>query len=172
MYPNRGGAPSSSGRQQIGTGWADFVHAAGNADSTPHADLFGIRNSTGELFYYPDGGGKTKIGNSGWTNYRIFPADFNGDDRADIVAIDTSGDLWFYANTSQNGVTLASRTQSGNGGWGAVKVAAMDLSGDGDTDLVAIDSDGIMWLYRGEGDGRFASRTQLGLSHWNVNDIG
>ncbi|MEV4077412.1 FG-GAP-like repeat-containing protein [Nonomuraea fuscirosea] len=170
MYPNRGGAPSSGGKRKIGTGWDKYVHAAGNANSTPHADLFGINKSTGALYYYPDGGGKTQIGAGGWTNHRIFPADFSSDGRADVMAIDTSGDLWFYANTSQNGVTLAGRTRSGSG-WSNYKVAAMDLSGDGRTDLVALDGSGDLWVYPGDGNGRFGSRYQIGVG-WTVNAIG
>lgn len=173
MYPNRGGAPSSTGRQQIGTGWGNYTHAAGNANSNPHADVFGINKSNGALYYYPDGAtGSTRvqIGNSGWTNYRIFPADFNGDKRADIVGIDAAGDLWFYANTSQNGVTLAPRTQSGSG-WSTFKVAAMDLSDDGKTDLVAVDSSGNVWVYPGDGNGRFTARYQIGTG-WTVKAIG
>ncbi|WP_345570272.1 FG-GAP-like repeat-containing protein [Nonomuraea rosea] len=170
MYPNQGGNLSSGARKQIGTGWAGYVHAAGNADSTPHADLFGINKSNGALYYYPDGGGKTQIGTSGWTNFRILPADFNGDDRADVMAIDASGDLWFYANTSQSGVTLAGRTQSGSG-WSTFKVAALDLSGDGKTDLVALDGSGNLWVYPGTGNGRLGSRFQIGAG-WTINAIG
>ncbi|MDP4509397.1 FG-GAP-like repeat-containing protein [Nonomuraea turcica] len=170
MYPNQGGSLSSSGKKQIGTGWANYVHAAGNANSIPHADLFGINKSNGALYYYPDGGGKTQIGTSGWTDFRIFPADFSGDNRADVMAIDTSGELWFYANTSQNGVTLAGRTQSGTG-WSNYKAAAMDLSGDGKTDLVALDGSGDLWVYPGNGNGRFGSRSQIGVG-WTVTAIG
>ncbi|MEO3891335.1 FG-GAP-like repeat-containing protein [Nonomuraea sp. B5E05] len=167
MYPNQNGRPSSSGRKKIGTGWDKYVLAAGNADSTPHADLFSIKNSTGELWYYPDGGTRKRIGSSGWTSYRIFPADFNSDDRADIMAIDRSGELWLYANTSQSGVTLANRTRSGTG-WSKYKVTAMDLSGDGEADLVAIDTKGNLWVYpRGRYDGRY----QIGVG-WTIIAIG
>ncbi|MBB6545817.1 FG-GAP-like repeat-containing protein [Nonomuraea rubra] len=170
MYPNQNGRLVSGARKLVGTGWANYVHAAGNANSRPDADLFGVNNSNGALYYYPDGGGKTPIGNSGWTGYRVFPADFNGDDRADVMAIDTSGELWFYANTSQNGVTLAGRTQSGTG-WSTYKLAAMDLSGDGKTDLVALDGSRNLWVYPGLGNGRFGSRSQIGTG-WTVNAIG
>ncbi|UBU19117.1 FG-GAP-like repeat-containing protein [Nonomuraea gerenzanensis] len=170
MYPNRNGQLVSGARKQVGIGWGDYVHAAGNAGGTPAADLFGVNNGNGALYYYPDGGGKTTIGNSGWTGFRIFPADFNGDDRADVMAIDTSGALWFYANTSQNGVTLAGRTQSGTG-WSGYKVAALDLSGDGRTDLVALDGSGRLWVYPGTRNGRFGSRSQIGAG-WTVNAIG
>ncbi|MEV0388216.1 FG-GAP-like repeat-containing protein [Nonomuraea sp. NPDC050643] len=170
MYPNRSGQLVSGARQQIGTGWANYVHAAGNANGTPRADLFGINTGNGSLYYYPDGGGKTEIGNSGWAGYRILPADFSGDDRADVMAIDASGDLWFYANTSQSGVTLAGRTQSGTG-WSNFKVAAMDLSGDCKTDLVALDASGDLWVYPGNGNGRFAGRSQIGAG-WTINAIG
>ncbi|TYB69633.1 trypsin-like serine protease [Nonomuraea sp. PA05] len=169
-YPNRNGQLVSGARERVGTGWGNYVHAAGNANDKAAADLFGVNNANGALYYYPDGGGKTTIGNSGWTGFRVFPADFSGDDRADVMAIDTSGQLWFYANTSQNGVALAARTQSGTG-WSSYKVAAMDLSGDGRTDLVALDGSGDLWVYPGNGSGRFGSRFQIGAG-WTVNAIG
>lgn len=170
MYPNRGGTLSSGDREQIGTGWANYVHAAANADSTPHADLFGIKKSTGELFYYPDGGARTKIGDYGWTDFRIFPADFNSDNHVDLMAINGSGDLRFYANTSQNGVTLAGRTLVGTG-WSKYKVAAMDLSGDGKADVVGFDASGNLWVYPGNGSGGVTSRYQIGAG-WTVTAIG
>ncbi|MCP2327036.1 V8-like Glu-specific endopeptidase [Hamadaea flava] len=170
MYPNQNGHLSSGNRATIGTGWANYIHAAGNANNTAKADLFGINNTTGALYYYPDGKDKTQIGNSGWTNYRIFPADFNNDNRADIMAIDTAGDLWFYPNTSQTGVTLGDRTQAGSG-WTKYKAAAMDLSGDGKTDLVALDASGNLWVYPGNGNGGWASRYQIGVN-WTINTIG
>ncbi|MEV4104715.1 FG-GAP-like repeat-containing protein [Nonomuraea sp. NPDC049649] len=171
LYPNQNGRPSSGNRKKIGTGWHKYNFAAGNANSDPHADLYGIKNSTGELFHYPDGGGKTRIGTSGWSNYRIFPGDFDSDGRADVMAIDRSGRLWFSANTNPDGgVSLAPRTQSGTG-WSNYKVAAMDLSGDGKIDLVAIDSGGGLWIYPGRGDGRFGSRYRIGTG-WTVIAIG
>jgi hypothetical protein len=179
MYPNRGGFPSSGHKQQVGTGWANYVFGAGNVNSNPHTDLFGINNANGTLFYYPDGAvGSTRvqIGNSGWTGFRIFPADFNGDNRTDIMAIDRSGDLWFYPNTSQSGITLGTRAQSGSG-WTNYKVAAMDLSGDGKTDLVAVGADRDLWVYPGLGNGRFGTRYQprsagTVVLDWVVNAIG
>ncbi|QFY07647.1 trypsin-like serine protease [Nonomuraea phyllanthi] len=170
MYPNQNGRPSYGNRKKIGTGWDQYVLAAGNADSSPHADLFSVKNSTGELWYYPDGGTRIRIGRSGWTDYRLFPADFDSDDRTDVMAIDRSGELWFYANTSQSGVDLAERTQSGTG-WSTYKATAMDLSGDGKADLVAMDSQGTLWVYPGKGDGRLAARYQIGVN-WRITAIG
>ncbi|NUO59721.1 MAG: trypsin-like serine protease [Hamadaea sp.] len=176
MYPNQNGRLSSADRVTIGTGWANYVFASANANSTAKADLFGIKNSTGEFYYYPDGGTRVRIGASGWTDYRIFPGDFNNDDRADVMAIDTSGDLWFYANTSQTGVTLAGRTRAGSG-WSDYKVTAMDLSGDGQTDLVAVDPSGNLWIYPGNGNGGVGTRYHPGsggviVLDWTVKAIG
>lgn len=47
---------------------------------------------------------------------------------------------------------------------------ASDWSGDGRADIVAPTADGILWMYRGNGAGGFASgRTQIGLG-WNSRD--
>ncbi|MFF8809375.1 FG-GAP repeat domain-containing protein [Streptomyces omiyaensis] len=56
------------------------------------------------------------------------------------------------------------------GGWGGFNafVGPGDLSGDGKGDLLARDSSGVLWLYRGNGEGdAFASRLKVG-SGWGA----
>jgi hypothetical protein len=56
------------------------------------------------------------------------------------------------------------------GGWQIyTKPAAPgDLTGDGKSDLVAVDSAGRLWLYPGLGNGHFGSRIEIGTSGWNA----
>ncbi|GAA4952108.1 hypothetical protein GCM10023334_066980 [Nonomuraea thailandensis] len=179
MYPNKGGYLTSSSRDDVGSGWEKYTFTAGNANSNPRADLFAIHNANGTLFHYPDGAAgatRIQIGSSGWTGYRTFPFDFNGDNRTDIMAIDRNGDLWFYPNTSQSGITLGARTHAGSG-WTNYKVAAMDLSGDGKTDLVAVSGNRDLWVYPGLGNGRFGTRYQprsggVIVPEWVVTAVG
>ena len=46
-------------------------------------------------------------------------------------------------------------------------VSPGDFSGDGKADIVARDSAGALWLYRGNGAGGFAAQTQIG-NGWNT----
>lgn len=47
-------------------------------------------------------------------------------------------------------------------------VGGLDLSGDGRADLISLDKDGRAWLNRGNGQGGFANRTQVGkATNWS-----
>ncbi|CAG6391160.1 FG-GAP-like repeat-containing protein [Streptomyces cocklensis] len=41
-----------------------------------------------------------------------------------------------------------------------------DMNGDGNSDLVAVDSSGLLWLYPGKGDGTLGSRVEIGTGGW------
>ncbi|WP_320704402.1 FG-GAP repeat domain-containing protein, partial [Serratia marcescens] len=45
--------------------------------------------------------------------------------------------------------------------------AAGDLTGDAKPDLVARDSSGVLWTYRGTGNGLFGTRIRVGTG-WNA----
>ncbi|WP_308194346.1 FG-GAP-like repeat-containing protein [Micromonospora salmantinae] len=167
MYPNVNGAPSYPQRRQIGVGWAGYTHATGHADGDRSPDHFGIKASTGELFYYPDGCCKILVGRSAWTNYRIYPADFNSDGRDDIVAIDGSGGLWFYPNTGQSGLAMFGTPRQIGIGWSNLRVTMADMNSDGTLDIVGVDTSNNVWLYPGTGAGGLASRVQI-ASHWTT----
>ncbi|WP_161789790.1 FG-GAP repeat domain-containing protein [Streptacidiphilus neutrinimicus] len=78
--------------------------------------------------------------------------DFTGDGKADLLARDHSGALWLYPGTGRAAAPYGTRIRVG-GGWNAYTnlVAAGDLTGDGRDDLVARDTAGRLWLYRGTG---------------------
>lgn len=86
-----------------------------------------------------------------------------------VVGRDTSGVLWHY-RTSGDWNTLTGRTKVG-GGWNAYnKLAGVtDVTADGKADLLARDTSGVLWLYRGTGTNTapFAARTKVG-GGWGV----
>ncbi|MFB7287573.1 FG-GAP-like repeat-containing protein [Actinacidiphila glaucinigra] len=89
--------------------------------------------------------------------------DMNGDLKADIIARDKVGRLWF---TSGNG---AGRL-IGSGGWNAMNALTRhgDFSRDGREDLIAREaSTGKLWLYPGTGTGSLGTRRLIGSSGWN-----
>ena len=92
-------------------------------------------------------------------------SDYAGDANHDLVARDSSGNLFAYRGT---GFDLSGRTQIGSGwkGFNAV-LAAGDLTGDDQADLIGRDANGQLWLYRGKLTGGFAARTSVGTG-WNA----
>ncbi|MEU3688214.1 FG-GAP repeat domain-containing protein [Streptomyces narbonensis] len=117
---------------------------------------------------------QTYIG-GGWTAYDqvVTPGNVGGSAHSDLLARDKTGVLWFYAGNGKSGLgaqPFATRTRIG-GGWGAYNkiTAGSDLTGDGRPDLVATDTSGALWLYKGTGNATtpFATRTKIG-GGWGV----
>jgi hypothetical protein len=88
-------------------------------------------------------------------------SDFNGDGLPDLVARDTTGDLWVYPGNGTGGF-LSRRLMSY--GWNSLAgiVAPGDVTGDGDADLFARDAAGRLWLYPGNGAGGLGVRRLIG----------
>ncbi|WP_329403697.1 VCBS repeat-containing protein [Streptomyces melanogenes] len=98
-------------------------------------------------------------------------ADFTGDGRKDVVAVEAStGKLWLYPGTGRG--TFGDRVQIGSG-WGAMsKLAAGDFTGDGKADLVAVEAaTGELYVYPGTGGASGMStlgdRVRIGTG-WNT----
>ena len=134
------------------------------ASTTPQAAGFGdlnadrkadvlVRDKAGRLWFLRGDGTGQLVGNGGWNamNALARHGDFSGDGREDVIAREAStGNLWLYPGAGTG--SLGARKLMGNGGWNAMSriVAYGDLSGDGRSDVLAVEkATGKLWLYPG-----------------------
>ncbi len=143
-----------------------------NFGGSANGDIL-ARSSTGVLYAYPLSAAvdryfdaRRQMG-TGWGVMKQFIAvgDLNADAQGDIVAIDTSGNLWLYPGKGSFG--LGARTKIGSGWTSYAIFSTGDFNGDTVADLIARDSGGRLWLYPGTGRGGLSTRVQIG-SGWSV----
>jgi hypothetical protein len=142
------------------------------------ADILAIGPS-GSLWEYAntgsgDGGmfagGRSQAG-SGWNGYTLAAvAPLYGSARAGVLAIDPSGNLWYYPNTGGTGIaTFGARSKVGSG-WNAYYVVGVtDLYGTGARGILAMDASGSLWYYPNTGKtgtATFGARAKVGTG-WN-----
>ncbi|MET9676022.1 VCBS repeat-containing protein [Streptomyces sp. NPDC006482] len=125
MYPGTGNTTTPLGnRVRLGAGWGIYNSLVGGTDVTGDgkADLV-ARDTAGKQWLYAGTGaatrplgGRTQVG-YGWQGYNsmVAPGDLNGDRKADLVARDSSGTLWFYAGTGVASKPYAARVKVGAG---------------------------------------------------------
>ncbi|MGW0814220.1 FG-GAP-like repeat-containing protein [Streptomyces viridiviolaceus] len=90
--------------------------------------------------------------------------DMNGDRKADVIARDKAGRLWFTPGDGTGRLI-------GAGGWNAMNALTRhgDFSRDGREDVIAREaSTGKLWLYPGTGTGSLGSRKLIGTGGWNA----
>src|SRR4051812_41340762 len=80
-------------------------------------------------------------------------ADWNGDYHADVLAVDPAGTLLMYRSNGAGGWILGRGEPIGSGWAFPGLMYAGDFSGDGRPDLLAIDANARMLMYRGNGAG-------------------
>lgn len=141
-----------------------------------NSDVFRIRPDGTLVLYTGNGQGGWADGNgavigSGWNVFTkvIAPGDFDGDGKADLIGIKSTGDMiLFTGNGAGNwangdGITVGT-------GWEAFAsvVAPGDFNGDGKVDIIGAKPDGSLYLYTGNGQGGWADGTGalIGAS-WN-----
>ncbi|MFE5792417.1 FG-GAP-like repeat-containing protein [Streptomyces sp. NPDC056503] len=167
----------------VGGGWSiyDRLVSVGNMGGTAEPDLV-ARQTDGTLWLYtarPDGllQPRVRIGSGGWNSMTALAGrgDYTGDGKADLIARQSDGALYLYPGTGnyvQDGV-LGARIAIGNG-WNTHKliVSTGDNTGDGKTDLIAADTAGLLWLYKGTGTPGtpLAARVQIGTGGWAAFD--
>ncbi|GGU50582.1 FG-GAP repeat domain-containing protein [Streptomyces lavendofoliae] len=173
-------APSSAAAPhvQIGTGWNGFDHFAAPGDFTGDGlpDLLARQTTTGYLFLYKANaaGGldpAVRVG-TGWTGYRLIGAgDVDGDGHGDLLARDSSGELWRYSGTGQG--TFKPR-QLLFQDWGAGRseiIGVGDISGDGLPDLLSRDTNGKLLRNKGDGKGSFGATLTIATGWQNYRSL-
>jgi hypothetical protein len=124
LYAGNASGMSVAGRVDLGTGWQQYNALVGAGDVTGDGrpDLL-ARDTSGTLWRYAGTGSasapfsaRVKIG-TGWQQYgKLFsPGDANGDGKADLMATNSSGALYFYAATGTG--TFKARAAKATSGW-------------------------------------------------------
>lgn len=127
LYPGKGDDRFNA-RVRIGGGWSAFnqIAGAGDLSGDGYADIV-ARDSSGTLFLYQGTGtaaapfkAKAKVG-TGWNTYTKLaaPGDLDGDGKADLVGVNTAGELYFYSATNRLAAPFKPKTKIGTGGWTA-----------------------------------------------------
>jgi hypothetical protein len=117
---------------------------------------------------------RTVIG-SGWNTHNalVGVGDVTGDGKADLIARSTTGVLYLYPGTGSATTPFAAKAQIGSG-WNMhnALVGVGDVTGDGRADLIARDTKGNLWEYKGTGSATapFAAMVQVG-NGWGIYGI-
>ncbi|MFI8326811.1 FG-GAP repeat domain-containing protein [Streptomyces sp. NPDC085529] len=155
VAPSSGGAHVEFATEGTSTD-LDLV-PLGDQNATGAPEVLSV-STTGALRLYADA--STTSGTLRWTGYgwniynKVFsPGDVDGDGRADLMARQYNGDLYFYRSTGTLTAPFAGRVKVGPG-WGAYDqlVGLGDNDGDGRGDLLARTPAGQVYFYGSTGD--------------------
>ncbi|MFI9112906.1 FG-GAP repeat domain-containing protein [Streptomyces venezuelae] len=186
-------------RGEAGSGWQTYTTvtsispyeqaplsrgAAGPSAATRGLGDLVARDAAGTLWYYDRQVGgysaspfasRVRVG-GGWNVYDQLTGvgDLDGDKLMDLVARDRTGTLWLYKGTGSQtgGARFKARVRIGAGWQTYDRLAGgIDLTGDGRADLLARDTSGTLWLYKGTGQATapYASRVRVG-GGWSAYD--
>ncbi|MCG2622261.1 FG-GAP-like repeat-containing protein [Arthrobacter sp. I2-34] len=160
----------------------DLVIAAGDLNRDGDPDLL-ARKSSGSLWFAPGNGNggygaRVKIGKSGWNKFNLLVGvgDYNGDGRNDMLARGKSGSLWLFRGTgraSSGQPVFRSKIRIGSAGWNKFThlAGAGDVNRDGKMDLVAVQSNGAVYLFAGTGTGRTGKKSRIESGWRSYNKV-
>ncbi|WP_063770028.1 FG-GAP-like repeat-containing protein [Streptacidiphilus melanogenes] len=173
LYPGDANHDTSTPRVQIGNGWGSYSFAGvrdWNGDGKPDVVA---KDSAGTLWNYPGTGGingtstlgtRVQIGTS-WSTYTLSGlVDWDKDGHMDLVAMDSSGNLWLYPGDANHDTSTA-RVELGTG-WTNFPVEALaDWNGDGNPDIITRGPGAVLWDYPGNGTRTSpGARFQIGVN--------
>ncbi|MFH1942523.1 MAG: FG-GAP-like repeat-containing protein, partial [bacterium] len=166
-YENTDGR-GSFGPQKIITTSADFAHSvyAADLDGDGDFDILSASANDDKIAWYENTDGHGAFGpqkiisTSADGAYAVYPCDIDGDGDFDVLSASLNDDkIAWYKNTNgagsfgpQNIITTYAD--------GAYAVAAADLDGDGDSDVLSASTndDEIAWYQNTDGAGNFGSQ--------------
>jgi MYXO-CTERM domain-containing protein len=99
----------------------------------------------------------------GGGHYLVGVSDVNGDGHADLVSVNADGNAWVWPGTASGGFGGAVPSFDGTldsanlDGTGHFIVGVADVTGDGKSDLVAVNADGNAYVWPGGSDGKFGT---------------
>lgn len=173
VWTTGGGLASSYG--YVGNGWNiyDTELSPGNLGGAKAYDVI-ARDEAGTLWIYLGYGDGTltarhEVG-SGWGQYTQIAGkgDLTGDGKADIVARDTTGVLWLYQGTGDVAAPFAPKVKIGSG-WNQYNslIGTGDIDLDGKADLIARNTAGDLYLYKGTGNAAapYEPKEQIGYGY-------
>ncbi|WP_433890843.1 FG-GAP-like repeat-containing protein [Streptomyces sp. CA-111067] len=108
---------------------------------------------------------------NGWGHYTsIFSErDFSGDGIPDLIARDTSGNLWLYKGNGKG--NYGARSLLGQGFNAYTQLTGRgDYSGDGLADFLGVDKAGTLWLFKGNGRSGF-TRVKFGTGFSGYREL-
>lgn len=164
---------------QVSSVWGGYKSYAIPGDMTGDArpDLLAV-DADGSVYLYPGRGngefyGKVKVVSGSWKNVKIFGhGDLSGDGKPDLLVRSTDGTLWLYRGTGKEKTPWSARIKARTGWNFTSYVSNGDVTGDGVADIMARDSGGTLWLYRGTNKASsdlFVTRTSLGTGFNQYN---
>ncbi|MBT2408721.1 MULTISPECIES: VCBS repeat-containing protein [unclassified Streptomyces] len=169
------GLTSTSAPLWSGGGWQKYnrLIATGDITGDRHPDLL-ARDHAGDLWLYTGTGTvskpfntRAKVG-SGWGIYDqlVGASDVDGDGIGDVLTRTLTGELWFHKGSGSATAPLKARVKVGTG-WNTYNVISGpdDVDGDGMSDLLARNRDGLQYYYKSIGGGRFAAPAYFGSGY-------
>ncbi|MCP1411071.1 CAP domain-containing protein [Paenarthrobacter sp. A20] len=151
-YPSLGNAKYGAARK-IGIGFTGLKELfVSDWDRDGVFDLIAQRTD-GALLVYPGrlsgGFGSPGVLGHGWQSLNIAVGNWCANNRLpQIVAMDASGGLWLYKNAGMTYIRSQAAIGTGNR---AVRLNMVDYNADGFQDLLTVEPNGSLRLYRGSG---------------------
>jgi hypothetical protein len=120
---------------------------------TANTGVWGPAPVTFSYQWFADG---TAIGGATAATYTLKAAD-----GGKAITVQVTGSKAGYATASQTSTAVTAANVVG------ILTALRDFNGDGNADLLARDSSGVLWTYMGNASGAFPTRVRVG-GGWNV----
>lgn len=189
LYPSAGGGLWKM-PTQMGWGWQGMtsISGPGDFDGDGIPDVMGRHNNGGLYLYSGNGQAGFKSGKQigvGWQGMdTIFgvgtassgpfvePAgagDLNGDSGRDVLAVNTSQELWLYPG-NKAGAWLAPRKLASNWSIGQGMASVGDFNEDGTRDFMVKDTNGTLSMFSIDAQSNVSALTSIG-SGWNIMNL-